>query len=113
MKNFARVLCLALVAVVLVATLAACSGGVANGTYKSPELLGSYTQYVFEGKNFTLESFALGTKVDSATVSGTYQVNGNEITFTVEIDGQSTSTTHTFEQKDGAIVIAGITYTKQ
>lgn len=112
MKNFARVLCLALVAVVLVATLAACSGGVANGTYRSAEAVpGTYTQYVFEGKNYTLESYVLGSKI--STVSGAYQVNGNEITFTTEVDGESKTSTLAFEQKDGAVVIGIITYTKR
>lgn len=112
MKKFTRILCLALVAVTLVALLASCSGGIENGTYKSPELLNSYTQYVFEGKNFTLESFTLGTKNDGA-VTGTYQVNGDEITFTTEVDGETKTTTQTFEQKDGAVVIGGVTYTKK
>ena len=111
MKKFARILCLALVAVTLVTLLASCSGGIENGTYRSTEVAGSYTQYVFEGKNYTMESYALGAKI--STVSGTYQVNGDEITFTTEVDGESKSSTLAFEQKDGAVVIGIVTYTKK
>ena len=111
-KTFVRALALTLVAVMLVTMLVSC-GGIKAGEYKSAELLGSYTKYTFKGNNYTLESYIANNKVDSATVEGTYKVDGDEIIFTWEDSegNEKTDTVAFAENDDGSIKIAGITFT--
>jgi len=96
-------------------TLVAC-GNILNGTYSDKtEFMGQSveTSYTFKGKNVTIEvKTVLGGKVESESIEGTYKIDGDEITFTLEEDGETKTETFTFEKGDDYIKIAGIKYTK-
>jgi len=73
------------------------------------------TKFEFDGKNVSMrmESYLLDTRIDSKVYEGTFEVNGNEITF--DFDSRKVkawSDTFDFEMHDGEIVIDGITYEK-
>ena len=101
-----RILCIALVAVMLV-SLVAC-GGKLSGTYKTEDILGSYVSYTFKGSKVIVETYVLGTK--ALKVTGSYKIDGNEITLTYDskdAEGEKNvvSGTQTFEKGDGYIKI--------
>ena len=114
MKKFVRIMCLALVAVMLCATLASC-GGVASGEYVNgdTELTKSYSKYTFSGNKVTVEVYLLGNKVGDSSFEGKYKVKDDEITFTWENEeGEEKSSTQTFEETEDGIKIGALTYKK-
>lgn len=114
MKKFVRLMSLALVAVMLCATLAAC-GGVASGEYVNgdTELTKSYSKYTFSGSKVTVEVYLLGNKVGDSSFEGKYKVKDGEITITwVNADGEEKSNTQTFEETEDGIKIGLVTYKK-
>lgn len=77
-----------------------------NGTYKTDEVLGTYVSCTFSGSKVTCTTYVLGTKAIETT--GTYEINGDEITFTWENSEDSkdaVSGTQTFEKTDDGIKI--------
>ncbi len=113
MKKFVRILCLALVAVTLCATLASC-GGVKSGEYYNGDktVTQTYTVYTFSGSKFSVASYVAGEKLDSLTVEGKYKVDGDEIVFTwKDSEGNEKTDTKAFaENEDGSIKIGLLTY---
>lgn len=98
--------------VVMMLSLVAC-GSKLSGTYKTEEKLGSYASYTFSGSKVTFTTYVLGNKVGEAT--GTYKIDGNEITFTWDNGGDSedaVSGTQTFEKTDDGIKIGVLTLKK-
>ncbi len=114
MKKFVRIMSLALVAVMLCATLASC-GGVASGEYVNGDtsITKTYSKYTFSGSKFTLEVYVLGNKVGDESFEGKYKVKDGEITFTWEnAEGEEKTNTQTFEETDEGIKIGALTYKK-
>ena len=114
MKKFARIMSLALVAVMLCATLASC-GGIASGEYVNgdTEITKSYSKYTFSGSKFTVEVYLAGNKVTDSSFEGKYKVKDGEITFTWEnAEGEEKTSTATFEETDDGIKIGPLTYKK-
>lgn len=108
MKNLVRILSLALVVVMLCATLASCAG--LSGTY-SADVFGVKTTYKFGafGK-VTATVEALG---QSETIEGKYKVDGDKIIFTYEEDGKESTNEAKFEKTDDGIKIGGVDFKKQ
>jgi uncharacterized membrane protein len=113
MKKFVRILCLALVAVMLCATLASCAG-VKAGKYRFGDTVvtKSYTDYTFKGSNVTVDVYVAGVKVTDQSFEAKYKVKDGEITFTWEdADGKEQTSTQTFvENDDGSIKIGALTF---
>lgn len=108
MKNIVRIAAVALVIVMLAATLASCGG--LSGTYETG-LLGQTVAYEFKGSKVTITVTLLGT-VNS--IEGKYKVSGDEITFEFDDDdADKYEGTFTFEKGDDYIKIAGVKYNKQ
>ena len=125
-KTFVRAFSLALVAVMLICTLASCSK-IISGTYVAEiggELAGYSASYTFSGKKVTVEKEAtiVGFS-NTVTLEGTYEIAENDdgdltITLTFETeDDDVKSGTFPFSQgeEDGVkyIKIAGIKYTEK
>lgn len=112
-KTLIRAIALTLCAVTLVFTLVSC-GGIKSGKYRN-YLLGSdttYGEYEFKGLNkFTYSSYVAGNKVDSASTSGTYKVDGDQITFTWKSGDEEKTDTQTFEKTENGIKIGLVEYT--
>ena len=116
MKNIVRIAAVALVIVMLAATLASCGG--LSGTYETG-LLGQTVAYEFKGSKVTITVKALGTVV--AEVEGKYSIDDDKITFEFESEDSKESDkvktyngTFDFEETDdGDIKIGIITYKKQ
>ena len=116
MKRIISTLLVCVLLVGCVLTLASC-GTRLSGTYSAEsEIMGQSieTSYTFKGKNVTVEvkTTVLGV-VNSESVEGTYEIDGDEITFTMEKDGETESQTVTFEKGDDYIKLAGVKYTKK
>ena len=117
-----RIISTILVCVLLlgcVMTLASC-GKMLSGTYSAKtELFGQSveTSYTFKGNKVIAEVKAtvLGN-VETESKEGKYSIDGDEITFTFEEDGEEKTETYTFEKgEDGDtkfIKIAGVQYNK-
>ena len=115
MKNFVRVMSVALVVSMLAVMLVSC-GGVPAGRYVAGDttVTKSYTQYEFSGSKFTFTTYVLGNKVDELTYEGKYKVKDGSITFTwKDADGESKSDTVTYvKNEDGSIKLGLVTFTK-
>jgi hypothetical protein len=99
MKTFAKVISVALVAVMLLCVLSSCATRL-NGTYESK--LG--TTLTFKGEKVTY-------KAGPIEINGTYEINDDEIT--LKLDGTPLNGTFNFE-KDGKTITIGLsTYTKK
>lgn len=91
--------------VVMMLSLVAC-GSKLSGTYKTDSLAGSYVSYTFSGSKVTFTTYVLGTKAIETT--GTYKIDGNEITFTWDNGEESKdalSGTQTYEKTEDGIKI--------
>ena len=120
-KTFVRFLALALVAVMMVCTLASCAKKL-SGSYEAEvdAVVMKYTAtYTFKGNKVDVEkktTTVLGT-VDTKTLEGTYEIAENkdgtmEITLTFETeDDQVKSGTFTFEEGEDYIKIGLVKYT--
>ena len=120
-KTLVRVLAFALVAVMLVCTLASCGKKLSGEYVGEIEILGQSASvtYKFSGKNVDIitKTTILG-QVNTETVEATYEIVENddgtmEITFTTEVDGKEESNTVTFEEGDGYIKLGGVQYNKK
>lgn len=108
-KIFIKVTLLALIFLVLTATLASCGG--LSGTYES-KVLGQGVAYTFKGNKVTVDV----TVIVTVTFEGTYKIKGDRITITIDSDDKDAkeySGTHSFEKGDGYIKIGGVKLTKK
>ena len=104
MKKTLRIVAIAMVAVMLCLSLAAC-GKKLSGTY-SAEVLGSGAEYEFSGSKVTITVKLLGTEVGSA--EGKYYIDDDKITFEFESDDEDVdkySGTFDFEEGEDYIKI--------
>ncbi len=85
-----------------------------NGTYKSDELLGSYTTFTFEGNKVSLKLTVMGFTSDKA-IEGTYKIEDGKIAFDFgdNEDADDFSEPMDFEEATDYIKIGGTTYFKQ
>ena len=129
MKSMMKILAASLVLVMMCAMLASCGNtlsGSYSRTYESEGIVGlfagSYTEtYDFSGKKVTKTiDVTSGSKTDSTTFTGVYELQEDKIVITwdkdVETgDGQSSTTksTYDFAKGDGFILIDGRQYDKQ
>ena len=100
MKTFAKVVSVALVAVMLLCVLASC-GTRLNGTYE--DKLG-LVEITFKGDKITYK--ALGAEVE-----GTYEIKGDKIT--ISLPNTPINGTVSFEKDGKTINIGGAEYTKK
>lgn len=108
MKNIVRIAAVALVIVMLAATLASCGG--LSGTYEA-SVIGTGATYTFKGSKVTIQAKALGSNVGDA-IEGTYKISGDQITITIEGDSQY-SGTFDFEKGEDYIKIGVVKYNKK
>lgn len=118
-KSTLKVLALALVAVVVCITMVACAKTL-NATYtyeiNVAGVSSAKTTYEFSGKKVTLtvSSETIGVPATSTTLTGTYKIKGDTITFDFDEDTTGAySVAVPFEETDNGIKIAGVEYTKQ
>ena len=109
-----RIISTILVCVLLlgcVFTLASC-GKKLSGTYEATqEIYGQSVKvsYTFKGDKFTAEMSATVMGVTtSEKFEGTYEIKDDKITITYEEDGETISTTSTFEKGKDFIKVDGI-----
>lgn len=107
-RNIIKVAALALVLVMLAATLVSCGG--LSGTYEA-SVIGTGASYTFKGNKVTIQAKAIGANIGEP-VEGTYKISGDEITITIE--GDSTySGTFDFEKGEDTIKIGIVEYKKK
>ena len=106
-----RIIALALVLCLTLCFFASC-GSTLSGTYKTAEVLGSYTSLRFSGSKVVIKTYVAGNEVTSAEAK--YKIKDGTITVTVT-DGESAiSGDLAFTKKDdGSIKIGLLTFTKQ
>lgn len=117
MKRSIRILAVALVAVMLCLTLAAC-GKTISGTYEAEiggTLLGYTATYKFSGSKVTATKTATVAGVKNSTeIEGKYEIKDDEITFTFEdSDDDIKSGTFAFEETEDGIKIGLVEYKKK
>ena len=122
MKKSIRIIALAMVAVMLCLSLAACGGKTLKGKYKGElnVLLASYeVVYEFSGKNVTVTRQAKSVigNADPVVLNGTYEITeaadgGLQITFTYEKSDDEVvkGGTYDLEEGEGYIKIGVIKY---
>lgn len=117
MKRSIKIIAVALVAVMLCLTLAAC-GKTLSGTYEAQvggDALGYTASYKFSGSKVEVTKTAsvLGMK-ESTTFEGKYEIKDDEITFTFETsDDDIKSGTFAFEETENGIKIGLVEYKKK
>ena len=112
MKKTIRIIAIAMIAVMLCGCLASC-GKTLSGEYRTKEVMGSYTAYIFDGNKLTVNSYVLGNKVSEGSYEATYKIDGSEITITRGDKDNSVTETLTFEEfEDGSIKIGLVTLEK-
>lgn len=126
MKNFARILSLTLVAVMLVATLASCSS--ITGTYSAEidvalvKTVVTYEFGMFGKVTMSVKTTSILGNVETKTYEGKYSIATNEdetqeITFEFESEDDEAETyggtkTLVVDKENGTIKIGLVTYTK-
>ena len=110
MKKLARILAVALVAFTLTITLASCSP-IRSGSYFYGYMMNStYTLYTFDGNKFTMQEYVNGQVIEQDTISGTYKVKDDQITFTWGEKGAEETMTLSFaEDEENGILYIGET----
>ncbi len=117
MKKSIKILAIAMVAVMLCLTLAAC-GKTISGTYEAEiggDALGYTATYEFSGSKVkaTKTSSILGVK-NSTEFEGKYEIKDDEITFTFETsDDDIKSGTFAFAETEDGIKIGLVEYKKK
>ncbi len=112
MKRSIKILALALVAVMLCVSFAAC-GKKLSGTY-SAEIAGTGAEYKFSGSKVTITPKLLGASGDS--IEGKYSIKDGKITFEFDSDDDDAkeySGTFDFEETDDGIKIGIVEYKKK
>lgn len=98
MKKTVRVLALALVLVMMVATFASCgkpSGKYVNGAF----------YFEFSGKD-------VKASIAGLSIDGTYEIKDGKIYLTYDIAGVSMTKDFSYEKNGDTITIGGVEYTK-
>ena len=117
MKKTTKIIALALVAVFVCLTFAAC-GKTISGEYAAEINIGvasTKTTYKFSGSKVTITNVtgAVGFE-KTTTFEGKYEIKDDQITFTFEDDDASSyNQTVSFEKTDDGIKIGGVEYKKQ
>ncbi len=109
MKTSVRIVAVVMALLLVTLALASCSG--LSGTYAAEAVDGTGVYYTFAGKNVTIVTKALGIK--TGEYKGTYKIDGDEITITIDGKDDSYSGTFDFEKTDKGIKIGIIEYEKQ
>lgn len=106
-KNIIKIAALALVVVMLAATLVSCGG--LSGTYE-----GMGTEYTFKGSKVSIQVNVFGANIGDP-IEGTYKISGDKITLTFADDegADKYSGTFDFEKGDDYIKIGMVTYNKK
>ena len=112
MKNIFRICVLIIVILVISSCFVSCGQQTLKGTYRSPEVLGSYTTYEFKGNKVVVERYRFASKIDSDSFEGKYEIEDGEITFTYKNkDGEKVSEKKPFEElDDGSLRIGAMVY---
>lgn len=110
-KSCVKIVALILVSIMMVGMLTAC-GKTLKGTYKTDSVLGSYTSFTFSGSKVTWKSYLVGNEV--ASITGTYKIDGDSITFTWDSDdsGDAPTGSMSFEETEDGIKIGVLTLKK-
>ena len=112
MKKTVKFIALAMVAVMLCLTLAAC-GKTISGTY-SAEALGTGVTYEFKGSKVIISSKAAGFVL--YTVEAKYKIDGDKITITIpndaDEDAKDIAGTFDFAETEKGIKIGLVEYKK-
>ena len=103
-KSVIRIFSLALLAIMLLGVLTSCVNTL-SGTYVDST---GIVKLTFDGDKVTYSS---GIGPLSITLDGTYKIDGDEITLT--IDGSPINGTLPFAKDGKTITIGGVTYTKE
>ena len=108
-----RIAAMLLAAVFVAMTLAGCSKGRLDGTYKA-ETFGVGASYTFRGKTVEVDVLVLGTVVD--TLKGTYTVEDGKITLTFDSGDEENKDKYggsfDFSEGENSIKIGLIEYTR-
>lgn len=97
-----KICALALI-IVMSLSLASC-GNRLNGTYRSQGLIAQ--TFTFNGDNVTMSAFGINT-------TGTYKVDGDEITIVYTLFGSEYEWTQPFSKSGNTINIGGTDFVKQ
>ncbi|MBQ9079978.1 MAG: hypothetical protein IJY27_02790 [Clostridia bacterium] len=103
-KNIIRVAALAMVVIMLAATLASCGG--LSGTYK-----GTGVEYTFKGNKVSIQVNVFGADIGDP-IEGTYKISGDKITITLDKDSEYAGT-FDFEKDGDVIKIGAFKYEKK
>ena len=101
MRKTIKKIAVLFLALMLVFTLVACSGGL-SGTYVADD--GS--KVTFNGNKITMSVLGID-------INGTYSISGSEMTITYSVLGVETSNTATFSQSGNTVTIDGQQFVKQ
>ena len=93
-----------IIAVLIMASLVACSSSNLSGTYKAAGVI--QQTVTFSGDSITLSAFGLD-------ITGTYVIDGGNIKITYPILGVETTITKTFSQDENKVIIDGTEFYKQ
>lgn len=99
MKKTVRVLALALVLVMMVATFASCgkpSGKYVNGAF----------YFEFDGDE-------VKASIAGLSIDGTYEIKDGKIYLTYDVFGASVTKDYTYEKDGDTLTIGGVEYTKE
>ena len=118
MKNTLKKVIVIALAALMLFSLASCAKKL-SGTYTADKW-GTGTKMVFDGNKVTVSATLLTEEL--ASVSGTYEIKDNQITFNFVDENASAelndvleaiSGTHSFEEGEGYIKIGDVKYTKE
>lgn len=96
-------LCAAILIIVMSISLVSC-GNKLNGTYRSQGFISQ--TFTFKGDNVTMSAFGINT-------TGTYKIDGNEITIVYTLFGSEYEWTQSFSKSGNTINIGGTDFIKQ
>ena len=69
--------------------------------YSGDKASGTYVKYDFDGSEISIETYIEGKKKDSASISGKYKIDENQITITYKNEkGEEAAVTKYFEMID-------------
>ena len=103
MRRSGKGIIAALLVTVMLFCITACGG--LSGTYYAEES-GITVELTFDNGNLTMS-------MGGMDVHGTYKVEGDKITMTMNVFGQDSSNTVDFKQEGNSIFIEGVEYKKK
>ena len=99
-----RILCAALIVIMMALMLSACGSSKLNGTYRSSDLIAQ--TFIFKGDNVTMSAFGINA-------GGTYKIDGDEIVITYSLFGSDYTWRQPFSNSGSSIYIGGTEFVKQ